>query len=117
MRRIYVVNKSGHDMSPTLEYGDKLIYLTEGDMPRLKTNKIYRMICRRMKDSEPEDWIVQTGLTILNMIACAVFSRKHGRLNLLIYRKKLGSTAGRYLSRTLNIDELLMETTDESTES
>lgn len=119
MRKIYVVNKSGHDFSSVKEYGDKVIYLTEGEIPRLKTNKIYRLICNRMWDSQPEDWIVQTGLTIINMIACAVFARKHGKLNLLIYRKKLNSPAGRYVARNLNIDELLgsydiVEDSDES---
>lgn len=107
MRRIYVVNKSGHDMSPTKVYGDKLIYLTEGEVQRLKTNSIYRTVCNRMRDSEPDDWIVQTGLTVINMIVCAVFARKHGKLNLLLYRKKPGSTAGRYVPRTIDIDELL----------
>lgn len=106
MRKIFIVNKSGHNFSPALEFGDKLIYLTEGDIPRGKTNKAYRTICRRLENSEPTDYLLLSGLSIINTIAGAVFARKHGRLNLLIYKKKTGGP-GFYISREINIDELL----------
>lgn len=105
-RTIYIVNRSGHDFSAALDHGKRLVYLTEGDTPKLKTNQAYRKIVSKLNKSSSEDYLLLSGLSIINTIAGAVFARKHGRLNLLIYKKKAGEK-GFYVPRTVNIDELL----------
>jgi len=50
-----------------------------------------------MKDSGPEDFIVPCSLNVMNIIAGAVFARKHGRLNLLLFKE------GEYIERNLVI--------------
>lgn len=101
MNTVYVINKGGHNFTPAEKYG-KLTYLTEGVINPFSIDKMYREVVSKLKDSKPDDFILITGLTIINSIACACFARKHdGRLNLLLYKNE------RYISRTVMIDQLL----------
>jgi hypothetical protein len=94
MSRVFIVNKSAHDFSAAECYGD-LIFLSEGLMPRYKTNQMHRVFSHMMRDSAADDWIVPTSLNVMNSIACAVFAHKHGRLNLLLFKD------GNYIERTV----------------
>lgn len=114
MPKIFCANRSGHDFSPALDYGEEIIYLTEGEVKPYRVNAAYRQICRRLEGSSPDDLILQTGLPMLNVVAAAVFARKHGRLNLLLFKKQRGQ--GRYIKQTLNVDELLERKGHESDE-
>lgn len=100
MPTVYVVNKGGHDFSPAMEYG-KLNFLSEGQYSPFAVDKIYREMARKLRHSNSEDYILCTGLSIMNSIACSCFTHKHGKLNLLLYRN------GRYIARTLMLGELL----------
>lgn len=100
MPTVYIVNKGGHDFSAATEYG-KLSYLSEGQYSPFAVDKIYREMARKIKNSSPDDYILSTGLSIMNSIACSCFAHKHGKLNLLLYKN------GRYIARTLLIGELL----------
>lgn len=101
MPTVYVVNRGGHNFTPAEHYG-KLLYLTEGTMNPFAVDKMYREIAKHLKDSNAEDYILVTGLTIMNSIACACFAKKHnGRLNLLLFRN------GKYITRTVMVGSLL----------
>lgn len=101
MPNVYIVNRGGHDFSPATHYG-KLVYLSEGLFSPFSVDRMYREFAEKLKNSTPEDYILSTGLSIMNSIACACFAHKHnGRLNLLIYRNK------KYILRTLMLGELL----------
>lgn len=104
MTKIYVVNRGGHNHEDAKRFGE-IIFLSEGLMNRYAVTQIYRQFATILRDSEPEDYILVTGLTIMNSIACSIFSRLHGRLNLLLY--KSSSDGGRYVERVLRIDDLL----------
>ena len=54
-----------------------------------------------MSDSSPNDYMLITSMNVVNAIGAAVFARKHGKLNLLLYRE------GEYVSRELDIDALI----------
>lgn len=96
MAKVYVVNKSSHDFSPAERYGE-LMFMSEGLMNRYATNNMHRIFSERMKDSSEEDYIVPCSLSVMNSIACAIFARKHGRLNLLLFKE------GEYIERNLII--------------
>lgn len=101
MTTVYVVNKGGHDFSPASKYG-RLVYLSEGLVSPFSVDKMYREFVEKFHDSGPDDFILMTGLSVMNSIACATFACKHdGRLNLLLYRNK------KYITRTLLLNELL----------
>lgn len=85
MKKVFVVNKSNHDFSSAEQYG-KLVFLSEGPMNRYSTNNMCRSFTDKMKDSSAEDYIVPCSLNVMNSIACAIFARKHGTLNLLLFK-------------------------------
>ena len=82
---IYVVNKSSHDFSAAESFG-KIIFLSEGPMNRYSTNNMYRVFSEKLKYSNKGDYIVPCALNVMNSIACAIFARLHGSLNLLLYK-------------------------------
>jgi hypothetical protein len=92
MAKVFVVNKSSHDFSAAEEYGE-LVFLSEGPMNRYSTNNMVREFSEIMKGSSPHDYIVPCSLNVMNAIATAIFARKHGTLNLLLFRR------GEYVER------------------
>jgi len=96
MQKVFIVNRSAHDFSPAESYGE-IVFLSEGPMNRYATNHMHRKFNDVMKDSDEHDYIVPCSLNVMNSIACAIFARKHGRLNLLLFKE------GEYLERNLII--------------
>ncbi len=92
--KVYIVNKSAHDFSSAMDFGE-LIFLSEGPVNRYATNNMMRIFTDKMKDSSSEDHIVLCSLNVMNSIACSVFVHKHGRLNLLLFKD------GHYIERNL----------------
>jgi hypothetical protein len=100
-KKVYVTNKSGHNFQDALRFGDEIIYLSEGRVSPFAVNSLYRDFAEALRDSTPEDYLVMTSLPILSIIAASILARKHGRLNILIYRE------GKYCERNIMVDELL----------
>ncbi|KKM75119.1 hypothetical protein LCGC14_1393450 [marine sediment metagenome] len=107
--KVYVTNKGGHSYEAAEKYGE-IIYITEGTLNRFATNTLYRAFIDGMKDSQPDDYILITSMSIVNAIGAAVFARKHGCLNLLLYR------SGEYVLREIDIDSLIVQEEEESGE-
>jgi hypothetical protein len=97
---VFVTNLGAHDYAPAEKYGE-LRFLTRGKINRYSTSTIYREFIESMHDSEKEDFLLISSLSILNSIAAAILSRKHGMVNFLLYSE------GRYVLRSVNIDALL----------
>ncbi len=102
MPKVYVTNRGGHSYEAAEKFGE-IIYITEGTLNRFATSTLYRAFIDGMAESQPEDYILITSMSIVNAIGAAVFARKHGCLNLLLYR------SGEYILREINIDSLLTE--------
>lgn len=98
MPRVFVVNRSGHDLSKAQQFGE-LSFLSEGPMSRYATNNIHRQFREGLKESSPDDYLLLCGLNVMNCIACTEFSFKHGKLNLLLFKD------GRYIERNLIFDQ------------
>ena len=101
-RKVYVVNRSTHDFSAATEFGE-LIYLSEGSINRFNTSRIYRAFYPILKDSHEEDYILITGLTVMNLVAAFIFTMRHKRLNLLLF--KTYRNKKEYLERILIGDD------------
>jgi len=84
-KRVYIVNKSSHDFGPAEKYGE-VKFLSEGSMNRYATNSMIRQFSEVMQLSESDDYIVPCSLNVMNSIACAIFAKKHGCLNLLLFK-------------------------------
>jgi len=97
MSKVYIVNKSSHDFSNAEKFG-KLIYCTTGRMNRFATNDMIRKFKDAMRNSKKDDYVLLCALGVMNAIACSVFARKHGSLNLLLYKD------GEYVERNHVLD-------------
>ena len=107
MSNVYIVNRGCHDHSDAERFG-KILYLSEGAVNRYAVAAMYREFINGMKDSSPEDFILLTGLSVMSSLACSIFARKHGRLNLLLYKSsRTPGERGHYVDRAIMIDELL----------
>jgi hypothetical protein len=102
MPRVFVVNNSGHDFSAAKQYGD-LVFMSSGSIPRYNVNQMYREFSNALIHSEPEDFILCTALTQMNMVAAAIFAHLHGRINLLIHKDR------GYVVREVDLTNLLDE--------
>lgn len=85
MAKVYVTNKGAHDYSQATRFG-QLVYCTEGPISKFDVSQMYRECTDSLKDAEPEDYILLTSLTTLCAVVCAIFGRRFGRLNLLIFK-------------------------------
>lgn len=108
-RKVYVTNRGGHNYKAAEKYGE-IVYITEGTLNRFATSTLYRAFIDGMADSQPGDYILITSMSIVNAIGAAVFARKHGHLNLLLYR------SGEYILREIDIDSLLTQEMTEDTD-
>ena len=97
---IWVINRSAHDYSGAERFGT-IRHMTEGSLNRYATNVIFRQLNEALRKSNPEDYILLTGLTVMSCIACAIFARKHYKLNLLIFRPNDNS----YVARRLDLSD------------
>ena len=97
MPKVYVVNKSSHDFSKAEQFGE-LVFCTEGRMNRFGTNDMVRKFKDTMEGSKKTDYILLCSLNVMNSLACSVFARKHGALNLLLYKE------GDYIERNHLLD-------------
>lgn len=105
MNRVFVVNRGGHDYRAAERFGT-LVYCTDGELPRYNTSQMFRQIKHALEDSTPEDYILLTSLTTLNVVACSYFAHRHGRLNLLLFHAKHGrSKDGEYLERVVTFNQ------------
>jgi len=98
MPTIFIVNNSGHDFSQAERQG-RVVVLSTGLIDPFKVTKMYRQFSSMLSTSRAEDYILMSGPTTMNIIACAIFSALHGRINLLIWRH------GHYTKRTIVLRE------------
>jgi hypothetical protein len=96
-KKVLVVNKSSHDYTQAKEFGD-LLFITEGSLNRFATSKMYRLFEPFIAASQPGDYILLSGLTVMCSMFCGMFAAKHNRLNLLIYKPD-SRDPGKYVER------------------
>ncbi len=100
MPRVYIVNRSAHDYSRAEAFGD-LVYLSSGPMSRYEVNNMVRQFSEGLATSAPSDYLVMSGLAMMNSIACAIFTLKHHRLNLLLFKN------GTYVERNVVFNDTI----------
>jgi|TARA_Y100000310_G_scaffold263133_1_gene273150 hypothetical protein len=100
MLKVFVPNKSAHNFSDALRFGE-LVFLTSGTVNKYAINSLYRELSEGLQNSSEQDHLMISSLAILNSICSAIFARKHGKVNYLLFRD------GKYISRTIDIDALI----------
>lgn len=104
MNNVYVINDSGHDFSNAQRFG-KLIYMTTGLVNKFNLTRMFRTFLRFLKHSTPDDYILHSGPTVMNIVACGVFIAMHGRLNLLIWKLEENGES-QYICERLDFNNL-----------
>ena len=100
MPKVFIPNRGGHDYSDAARFGE-IIFITEGLLDPTKTGLMYRQLVHALKDSRSDDFLLLSGLPILNTMAGAIMGRMHGVLNLLVFHY------GEYIQRTFMLDNLI----------
>lgn len=91
---VYLVNDGMHDYSSAESFGN-ITFLSKEYINKMSVTQITRVFEEKLRDSQPEDLIIQGGPNVMLTIACAIFARKHNRLNFLIFKN------GKYHRRTV----------------
>ena len=86
-KRVYVINRGQHDYEDALRYG-KIVWLSEDVLNPNNYGLIGRLANQMAKDSQPEDYILVTGLASHLSILAGAFVHRWGKLNLLIFDPK-----------------------------
>lgn len=98
-RKVFIVNKSCHDYTPAEEYG-QVTFMSNGNFERFNVTKMFREFQPFLDNSTPEDYLLLTGMAVMNSVACAMFSARHKRLNLLLWKERRKGK-GTYMEKVL----------------
>ena len=98
--KVYIVNKGCHDYSKAEEFG-QLVVMSDGSFSRFATGKIFRQFIPFVQSSEPDDYLLVSGLTIMTSVAVGMFAVKHGKVNLLLHNQNPGESEV-YVKRTID---------------
>ncbi|MBT7188306.1 hypothetical protein HN911_13380 [Candidatus Bathyarchaeota archaeon] len=99
--KVFIINSSGHDFSKAEKFGE-LVVMTEGTVNKYSITSMARNFQPFIEESQPDDFLLQSGPVVLSMIAASMFAEKHGILNLLLWRSEEDGN-DRYVQRTLRL--------------
>ena len=88
MPTVFIVNHAGHDYTKAERWGN-LSCMTTGHVAQGSLDRLIYDVAIGLQRSEPEDWLLPAGLLILNVIAAAIWMRKHNELRVLVRDRKL----------------------------
>lgn len=109
MKKVYVCNFNGQDMSTAERFGE-LVYLTEGKGINIfNSDRLLNEIKPKLMDIGEADFLLLSGHAILNVLASALIFFKYGRVNVLIFDAKTRD----YEPRTITEKQLIMEALDD----
>jgi hypothetical protein len=99
-RKVFVVSKGFHDWQKAAKFGD-VVFLSNSSMNRVAVSGMMRKFLPILQEqSQPEDIIVISGLSVMNSLACAIFAMLHQKLTLLLY----DGDNERYILREVPLD-------------
>ena len=111
MDKVFIVNNSGHDYSDAKRFGE-LIIMSEGVIDKFNVTSMLRTFKKHLNTSTKNDFILQSGPSIMNAVACAEFATNHSCLNLLIWRYEQDGRSDRYTHHRLNLGKVRKDDRD-----
>lgn len=97
MPTVFVPNKQPYDYDAAWDYGD-LVFCSEGEVNRKDLRTMQADLEWALRDAQPDDYIMLSGLPSMCCVACSIFAAKFKRLNLLLFER------GEYVARSLTLD-------------
>lgn len=102
MARVFIINDAGHNYFDAERYGD-IVVMTSGLIDKFAVTAMLRIFKGYLSTSAPSDFLLISGPTVMNAIACAEFAALHNRLNILTWKfEKDGND--RYIHHRLVLD-------------
>lgn len=98
-KKVYVVNDSGHDMTDAKRFGD-LVILTSGEIRKFHVTWHFRQFIDKLAESQSNDYILISGPSVANCVACVIFAVMHQRINFLLF------TGEKYIVKELMLKEV-----------
>ncbi len=95
---VFIPHRANHDYTDAKSFGE-LVFLTEGEQNRFKLNQLYTELGKKMLNARPDDYLMITGPTTVNIVASTLLVNRFGRVNFLIFDGFLG----RYVSRPIDL--------------
>ena len=84
---VWVVNFAGHNYTDAERWGE-LKYVTKGYVSLGHLDRLVYQVVESLEESRPTDWLIPSGLLILNVLASVFWYEKHGALRLLMWDRK-----------------------------
>lgn len=91
--RVYIVNFAGHDFSDAQRWGE-IKKIVDGYVRLDHPDRILYEIAEVLTHSESKDWLLPSGLLLVNILAALAFYEKHGCARLLVYDRKRARNEG-----------------------
>ena len=84
-RTVFISNLSkAHNYEPAKSYG-ALRAITSGNYPIFKTTRLREEIVTALVCSQPDDYLLLSGSSVIAGLAMATWLIMHGKVNLLLY--------------------------------
>jgi hypothetical protein len=87
MARVWVTNFAGHNYVSAQSYGE-LRYIIKGYVSMRRTDRVVYEIVESLREAQPGDYLLLSGMNFINVIAALVWARYLGEVNLLVWDKK-----------------------------
>lgn len=85
--KVWIVNDGGHDYSKARQFGE-LDVLTEGDVPVFKLERVWKNLCLKILEAQPDDYVLISGTPILTGLVLHLWFLTFGECNILQFDAK-----------------------------
>lgn len=79
---VWLINEGGHDYSRAAKFG-RLVPLTTGSINPFNVDRMMALIKPRLEVAHADDYLLISGLQILNAVVLAMWLRRFGYANVL----------------------------------
>lgn len=103
--KVWIVNLSGHNYRNAQKWGE-LRPITTGYVSQGSLDRMLYDVTSSVAKSEPEDWLLPSGMLPLNILAGLAWLRKHKQVKLLLWDRKKDNGSGGYREMTVTMDHI-----------
>ena len=87
MAKVWIANYAGHPYDQAEKFGE-LTYITRGYVSLGNLDRLTYGVVERVLETEPDDYLLLSGLCIIGVLAALAMFTRHGRVQILHWDKK-----------------------------
>lgn len=87
MAKVWIANYAGHPYDAAEKFGE-FHYMTRGYVSLGNLDRLVYDIVKKIVKTEPDDFLLLSGLCIISTIAATAWMLRHGRVKILHWDKK-----------------------------